>query len=95
VTSSKILGEDHLKFRIFTNDVDVNRYSCFGDIEAGSLLDAKQKAFAKTINLPSPHGLKVLVIPHERVDLWPNGLTGKVPSDAETHYRAVNRKSRA
>jgi hypothetical protein len=71
-----------MKYRIFTNDVGPNAYSALCEVSAESLREAKAKAQIVCRELPSRHNLKVLVIPNDRRDLWPDGKTGKISADA-------------
>jgi hypothetical protein len=85
-------------YRIFVEDVGAGLFSAYGseDIRATSPLDA---IFAGTKiakdspvgrrwldgrMIPSWCGRRLIALPHDRKDLWPDGQTGKVPKEALT-----------
>lgn len=64
-------------FRIFTNDVGANRYSCFSAVEAHS-------ANAALACVAFPEGAKVFTVldtPDALALYGPNGQTGKLPHE--------------
>jgi hypothetical protein len=74
-----------VKYAVFTNDVGPNEYSRFCDVNAPDLSAAKQTAklrFNPRKFQPLAAGVQILVLPHSRKDLWPDGQTGKIPQDA-------------
>ena len=73
-----------MKYRVFTNDVGLNKYSALTEITANSLAEAKKKT-AKMHFFES----KVLVIPNDKRSLWPDGLTGKVNREKIEPYLLI------
>ncbi len=74
-----------MKYRIFTNDVGPNKYSCLRVIEARSNDEAARKAALRI-----PFRCKMLVIPDNRRDLGPNGQTGVIPRESQKYVYEVN-----
>ncbi len=70
-----------MKWRVFTNDVGPNQFSALKEIEAESWDEAlrKMKPLAKQLRC------KVLVAPENRRDLWPDGQTGRIPTEAKRY----------
>jgi hypothetical protein len=72
-----------MKFKVMTNDIGPNAYSCFMDIEAGDLRSAKEHAKRKCHGLPTDgYPLRILVLPFDKLHLH-DGRTGKIHRDAE------------
>ena len=66
-----------MKYRVFIEDVGPNKFSAIRDAEAKT----PQEAILKVVNLHAVD-VQVIALPHSRRDLWPNGRTGKVPTEA-------------
>ena len=69
-----------MKFRVFTNDIGKDRYSCFTSFEAKNDDEARRKAEKSTAGLPSGRRdpVKVLVVREDRPETWPDGKTGRL-----------------
>jgi len=70
-----------MKYRIFTNDVGPDQYSCFLVIHADSPAEAERTAKAEIGSYFDKfrRKVKILVIPDDRKDLMPDGKTGRLP----------------
>lgn len=75
-----------MTYRIFTNDVARNAYSCLCEVESANPTNAIIKA-AKRAQLPG--GTKMLAIPKSKPELMPNGKTGKIQIDVFLDYGGV------
>ncbi len=70
-----------MKYRVFVQDVGRSGFSGVRDINAASPTEAvKPYAFPK--GGTTWHGKKLIALPHDRKDLWPDGKTGEVPREA-------------
>jgi hypothetical protein len=67
-----------MRVRYFTNDVGPNAYSALRSENVASIEVGKTRARAVAENL----ACKVLVVPEDRRDLWPNRETGRIPRAA-------------
>lgn len=74
-----------MKYRVFSNDIGLNAYSALATLSAPSLGEAKLDAKRRWSTLPSFHKLKILVLPEDRKDLWPDSITGKIRRAAEVY----------
>ena len=70
------------KYRVLTNDVGANRFSCFKLIEASSQEQADEQALLLTRNLPVTRPLKVVALPETMRDLM-DGQTGMLKGAAK------------
>lgn len=87
---------DREKYRVFTNDLGPDAFSGYMDLKASNLLEAKAEALRHTAALTCGGNrgvgffetwpLKVLVIPHFRRELWPDGETGEIPEGARPFF---------
>jgi hypothetical protein len=69
-----------VRYRVFTNDIGPDRFSCFGAVDADSQNDANAKARTMTYKLPGcGYPFKYLALAENRKDLWPDGKTGRLP----------------
>lgn len=66
------------KYRLFVQDVGVSGYSGLYDVEAANSRAAARLARAEGRRRRA----KVLALPHDRRDLWPEQYTGEVPREA-------------
>lgn len=84
-----------MKYRVFVEDVGPGRFSGYSrDVEASSSLDAIFSATgvlrSSLVGIawrdgslrPSEWEDRLIALPHNRMDLWPDGKTGKVPAEA-------------
>jgi hypothetical protein len=69
-----------MMYRFFTNDVGLNQYSAYADSVRGLSL---QHCEARARRLAAKLGCKVLLLPHDRKDLWPDKKTGRIPVEAK------------
>jgi hypothetical protein len=74
-----------MTYRVFTNDVGPSRYSALRQVNAGSLRGALEQAARGGL----PKGTKILCIPEDRMDLMPNGQSGRVKAFVERVYGAT------
>jgi len=70
-----------MKYRVFVQDIGITGFSGVSDIVAKSPSKAI-KSFAKPKFTNTWYGRKLIAIPHNKKELWPNGLTGIVPKEA-------------
>jgi len=87
-------------YRVFIEDVGKRRFSAYGsrDVTADNPLDAifqitgcrksspVGRAWIDCTLRPAVDGMRLIALPHSRRDLWPNGDTGKVPTEALGWY---------
>jgi hypothetical protein len=66
------------KYRLFVQDVGISGYSGLYDVQAASSLAARKLARDEGRRRRA----KVLALPHDRRELWPDGQTGEVPRAA-------------
>lgn len=59
------------KYRIFIQDVGKNGYSGYADTQATS----RREAESQYSHAPA----RIVALPHNRRDLWPDGKTGRLP----------------
>jgi hypothetical protein len=71
-----------MMYRFFTNDVGRDGYSAYTDSVAG---ESRAQVYARARSLAETLGCKVLVLPHDRRDLWPDRKTGRISVEAEAH----------
>lgn len=76
-----------MKYRVFTNDVGPSRFSAYRDVEAPND-EAALKAAALVCSRLAfrASGGKILVLPHDKRGIWPNGNTGAVKAGAVERY---------
>jgi hypothetical protein len=70
-----------MTFRVFVQDVGESGFSGVDDINAPDSLKAIMK-FAYPPGGLTWYGKKLIALPHDRKDLWPDGQTGHVPEEA-------------
>ena len=70
-----------MKYRVFTNDIGPNQFSCLRDITAHTLAQAKGQARQCIASWET----KALVVPHSHPDLWPDSKTGTIKPEAEAY----------
>lgn len=67
-------------YRLFVEDVGKGRFSAMGvpEVRAANPKAAIQAGFGPALW----NGKRIIALPHERKDLWPNEKTGEVPEEA-------------
>lgn len=68
-------------FRIFVQDVGKTGYSSLDQVRADNPVDAILP-FCTDPRTRTVHGRKLIALPDDRRDLWPNSETGKVSKEA-------------
>jgi hypothetical protein len=69
-----------MSYRLFVEDVGKGKFSAMGVAEVRA---ANPKAAIRAGFGPSLwNGKRIIALPHERKDLWPDGQTGEVPEEA-------------
>lgn len=68
-----------MKFRVFTNDVGPNAYSCLMSLSAKDQNEANRKAR----RIAGKLDCKAVALPESRRELWPDGQTGLLPAESK------------
>jgi hypothetical protein len=71
------------RYRIFTNDVGPDAYSCFESVDA----DSAQEAVERSKVSGWDNDVKVLAIPESRPEDMPDGQTGKLSIAAKLRHK--------
>jgi hypothetical protein len=72
------------RYRIFTNDVGPSQFSCLECCVAAS---SDSAALVKAMDMVKKFApCKVLAIPENKVQLWPDGKTGSITSQTWINY---------
>ena len=93
---SKAFAIKRQAYRVFVEDVGPARFSGFGgrDVKAKSPLEAifmvtgverdspVGRAWVSGVRRPRWYGRGLIALPVLRMDLWPDGETGRVPAEA-------------
>ena len=69
------------KYRVFVEDVGINKFSAVNDATAPNPRSAI-KPFATDRTRLTWYGRLLIALPHNRPDLWPHPTKGTVPSEA-------------
>lgn len=70
------------KYRVFVQDVGTDGYSGFCDVLVAKLLPAQAAVLEAGNGSLTWAGRKLIALPFDRRDLWPNNQTGEVPPEA-------------
>jgi hypothetical protein len=79
-----------VKYRVFVEDVGPGKFSGAGvpvKLRGGIEAESPREAIDKSKAAWPPggntwYGRRLIALPHDRKDLWPNGKTGAVPKEA-------------
>jgi len=70
------------RYRVFVQDVGTDGFSGFSDVALAHLLPAQAAVLEAGKGKSTWAGRKLIALPFDRTDLWPNSRTGKVPPAA-------------
>lgn len=70
------------RYRVFVQDVGTDGYSGFCDVDVSKLLPVKLAVLYAGNGSLTWGGRKLIALPFDRRDLWPNSKTAEVPRQA-------------
>ena len=70
-----------MRYRIFSEDVGIEKFSALDEVDAPNPR-AAISPFCTDKTRKLLHGRRVIALPTNRKDLWPDGKTGRVPKEA-------------
>jgi hypothetical protein len=69
-----------MSYRLFVEDIGRGKFSAMGIAEVRA--KSPQAAIEKGFGPSKWNGKRIIALPHDRKDLWPDGQTGDVPEEA-------------
>lgn len=73
---------DVRRYRVFVQDVGTDGYSGFCDVYVAKILPPEAAVLEAGNGSRVWAGRKLIALPFDRRDLWPNSQTGQVPPEA-------------